>query len=228
MASVKDTQSDDGRKRRYEHRRDEILDAVADHVVAHGRHDLSLRAAAAAAGISHATLLHHFGSKEILIQEVLQRIGHRAPQAESIDGSVVERLKLLWAHWSAADGVPALALQYETFADALRDRERHHGLLYASAHAYLDPAKSALLAAGCPAGEADTIATDLVATLRGLLLDLVATGDRRRVDTAFSRLLTRIQRELDEWSRPEPPEPDARKPARAKLRAGADLDRSDS
>lgn len=65
---------EDGRKTRHEHRRPEIVAALAEYFVNNGFAGLSLRPAAAAIGVTHSTLLRHFASKEDLVVEVVQKI----------------------------------------------------------------------------------------------------------------------------------------------------------
>ena len=55
-------------------RRQELLDRSVDYVVANGISDLSLRPLAAALGTQAPVLLHHFGSKEHLVEEILGRV----------------------------------------------------------------------------------------------------------------------------------------------------------
>ena len=64
----------DGRSVRYQHRKSELLDAATEYVLAHGLSDLSLRPLAQQLGISHASLLRHFSSKDELVMAVLERI----------------------------------------------------------------------------------------------------------------------------------------------------------
>src|SRR5690348_7958382 len=71
------TQKPDGRRARHERHRKDLLDAALTYIFEHGLADLSLRPLAEALGISHRTLLYHFGSKEQLIVEVLQEVRAR-------------------------------------------------------------------------------------------------------------------------------------------------------
>ena len=57
-----------------------LLDAMADHVLAHGLNAASLRPLAAAAGTSDRMLIYHFGSKDGLIVALL---GHLAARMAS-------------------------------------------------------------------------------------------------------------------------------------------------
>lgn len=56
-----------------------------------------------------------------------------------------------------------------------------------------------IVALGCPREEARSYATLLLATLRGLVIDLLATGERERLDEAFETYLAGAERRAAEW-----------------------------
>ena len=60
-----------------ERRRQEILERLADHVLAHGLQGSGLRAMGAAAGTSDRMLLHYFTAKEELLTETLTLVTQR-------------------------------------------------------------------------------------------------------------------------------------------------------
>lgn len=53
--------------------REQILEAAAARLIAEGPARLRLQEVAADVGVSHPTILHHFGSREALVREVLTR-----------------------------------------------------------------------------------------------------------------------------------------------------------
>lgn len=53
--------------------RNAILDATERRLVAHGPAGIRLQEVAADVGVSHPTVLHHFGSRELLVNEVISR-----------------------------------------------------------------------------------------------------------------------------------------------------------
>src|SRR5271154_7591678 len=67
----------DGRRARHAHRRPELLAAATDYVFEHGLADLTMRPLAKELGITHRGLLHHFGSKEQLVAEILHELRGR-------------------------------------------------------------------------------------------------------------------------------------------------------
>ena len=114
----------DGRTLRFQHRRPEILEAVMEHVLEHGLGDLSLRSLAAAVGVSHVTLRHHFGSKEELVAELFDEIRARQEIPADVaaeDGAAL--LRRLWRDWTGEPGLRQFRLLFEAYGQALIDRK---------------------------------------------------------------------------------------------------------
>ena len=55
-------------------RREQILDSAAEMFAEHGYHGASLRNISRRAGLSHPGMLHHFASKELLLDAVIDRM----------------------------------------------------------------------------------------------------------------------------------------------------------
>jgi len=66
--------STDGRTLRHQHRRPQLLAALTDYVLENGINEMSLRHAAEAVGVTHATLIRHFTSKDALIHEIVAAV----------------------------------------------------------------------------------------------------------------------------------------------------------
>jgi hypothetical protein len=96
-------------------------------------------------------------------------------------------------------------LFFEVYGQALQGRPYAVALLDGIVTDWLDPAVSRLRGLGVPEREARAQARLGLAVGRGLLLDLVTTGDRAGVDDAME-LYLRIMRDGPE---PPAPEPDA-------------------
>jgi AcrR family transcriptional regulator len=174
--------------------RERLLDEVIAHFTAEGLADQSLRHIAHATGTSHRMLLYHFGSKEGLFLAVVQRVEARTQsvlagvardiglQAGEATDEVVRRM---WAY--VAD--PALAgferLFFALYARALQADDAARPLLEGELEAWLDANVALTVAAGVPPDIARTHARLGLAVVRGLLLDLLATGDRAGVDAAL-------------------------------------------
>lgn len=171
--------------------RDDLLDAVTAHVAAHGIGDLSLRALADAIGTSHRMLLFHFGSKEQLLAEVVRRVeaDQRASLIDLASHRDLPAADAMRLHWESLLD-PALRnnirLFFEVYADALRDRPYTADFRAEVMGAWLGPATAAIEPLSGPQ-HAATDARLMLALTRGLLLDLVTTGDREGVDAAMQR-----------------------------------------
>lgn len=190
------TERTDGRRLRYQHRRPELLRAVAEYVLDHGVMDLSLRQMARDIGVTHATLIRQFGSKEQLTAEVLGylRDDLTAPfEAETSQDeapTVREILCDLWQRFAEPGQQRQFRLLVDLHALAARDPE-HYGALLASGvvRDLITPIQVRLQAEGATKADATSRATLLLAGIRGLQLDLLATGDRQRVDKAFRAMI---------------------------------------
>src|SRR3954463_6957541 len=94
-------------------KREEILRAALEVIARHGYRKTSTRELASAVGLSEAGLLHYFGSKEKLFEEVL-RVRDEVDTASSGDESdAVGKLGAIVRHNS---GVPGLVQLYSTFS----------------------------------------------------------------------------------------------------------------
>lgn len=174
--------------------RERLLDATVAHIAEHGVADLTLRSLAAAIGTSHRMLIHHFGSKEALLVEVVRRVEQQ--QRDALAGiaapglSTEEVGRRMWRRFTD----PALDRQerlfFELYGQALQGREWAAPLLEGVIDEWVDAAAALLRADGAPARQARVDARLSVAVTRGLLLDLLATGDRRAVDAAMARFRT--------------------------------------
>jgi len=167
-------------------RRGKTLAKATDYVLAHGLAGLSLRPLAAALGTSTRMLLYDFGSKEQLVTEVLAeaRRRERALLTEhALSGvSPAELLHAIWAWISAPERAPFLRLFFEVYVAAMTQPETYSGQGRAMVTDWLDGIGAAFVEQASPAA-----ATMLIAVVRGLLLDRLATGDLRRTDEALAR-----------------------------------------
>jgi AcrR family transcriptional regulator len=189
----------DGRSLRYQHRRPELLAAAADRALDHGVANLTLRSLAEAIGVSHPTLVHHFGSRENLIAEILEHVRER----QRLPGTPgADRLQAVWDDLSTPDGQRQFRLLFEAYGQALISPERFERLLDHVVDDWLEVITGDLTAAGCPPADAPPLATFLIAEIRGLQLDLLATGDRARVDRAFALLLETYRARAAGWQAP--------------------------
>jgi AcrR family transcriptional regulator len=169
-------------------RRRELLEAAYGYVLTHGLADLSLRPLAAAIGSSPRVLLLLFGSKDGLVQALLARA--RADERVVLDrvrlaGATnrAEVVQAIWTWLAAPEHRGLLILWLEGYVRALVERD---GAWAGFALRTVDDWLAVLAGVGVT-GRAD--ATLLLAVLRGVLLDLLATGDVERTSAAVERFL---------------------------------------
>jgi AcrR family transcriptional regulator len=168
----------------------ELLNAAIEYVAQHGIGDLSLRALAAELGTSHRMLIFHFGSKDKLwieiVQTVEQRQRDRLGQLLPDPGQPTrEALWTWWKHISDPSLWPGERLFFELYGQALQGRAHATGFLDGIVDVWVQPIAEANIAHGAPEALAYAHARLGVAVTRGLLLDLLATGDSDRVDQAM-------------------------------------------
>jgi len=182
--------------------RDELLERFVDHLLDRGLAGLSLRPAAAAVGTSARMLVHHFGSKEQLLTQALDAA--RAREIAAVAGgrlqpmsSFDELFRASWERLASADYRRFLQLSYEVMATALRDRRRYRAFLERFTEEWRRPFAEAIASLGFDADFAESLSTAYTATLRGLLIDLMVTGDRARVDAAVALVADRLKAELE-------------------------------
>ena len=190
----------DGRTLRYQHRRPELLAAATEYVLDHGIGDLSLRDMARGLGVTHATLLRHFSSKEDLLLQVVEKI--RADFVDQLANDEQLRsarpasalLRATWKRLCEPAEQRQFVLLFELVGRATRDGGRVAELAKSSIDDWLTVISAQLSRIGYPPKDADTLATLLLAQVRGLQLDLLLTGDRRRVDRAIDALIEMVDR----------------------------------
>src|SRR5699024_6814824 len=90
-------------------RREEILDGAAEMFAEHGYHGSSLRDISGHIGISHSGMLHHFESKDALLDGVIDRLEehaqialNRIPELSTDRRALLRGLADIWHPASAA------------------------------------------------------------------------------------------------------------------------------
>ncbi|MPZ59694.1 MAG: TetR family transcriptional regulator [Propionibacteriales bacterium] len=171
-------------------RRAELLSRLLEYSTTHGLSEVSLRPLAAAVGSSPRMLLYFFGSKEGLVREVHRNA--RQVQLELLSRQLEQHsggpaaLRVLWEWLSDPAHHNMVRFFFESYARSLHDRDgAWSGFGESSVSEWLPHIQEVL-----DSSEAE--ATLVLAGLRGLLLDLMATGDTARVDAAFEELVTRL------------------------------------
>ena len=170
-----------------------MLDDVVEYLLSNGLAGLSLRPLAAGINSSPRMLLYFFGSKEKLISEAMAqiRLRQRADLAQALAGSGgrEDRLVRAWRAWSSPKTERLWRFWFGVCGTALQTPGRYAEFLDRFIGEWLTPFELALQAAGVPGARARRLATVSLAAMRGLQLDLLATGARLRIDAAFRELL---------------------------------------
>ena len=168
----------------------ELLAAVFDYVAEHGVGELSLRQVAAEIGTSHRMLIYHFGSKEQLLVEIVQamedrqRAGFAELAAELADAEPAELLRAFWRNLTGPALGPYERLFFEVYGQALQGRPGSVALLDGIVDSWVEPMTALAVQHGLPVEAARAQARLGLAVTRGLLLDLLATGELNAVSEA--------------------------------------------
>ena len=166
--------------------RQDLLAAVIDDLMREGLRDRSLRDIATAVGTSHRMLIHYFGSRQGLMTAVVEAIEEDQKQfLESIDGELGDVLRVMWQRVSDPALWPAERLFFECYARALHGEEPFARMLPGAIDDWLGRTGARGRPPDVPPDLARAGARLGLAVFRGLLLDLVGTGDREGVDAAF-------------------------------------------
>jgi AcrR family transcriptional regulator len=169
--------------------RDRLLAAAVQQASAGGIADLSLRELASAIGTSHRMLIYHFGSREGLLVAVTQAVEVRERTAFLDSGVTPEDAWATWQRLSEPKMWPQERLFFELYSYALLGRPGTEQFLTEIVEAWVAPIAAALVQMGADPDVARTDARLGVAVARGLLLDLLATGDRAGVGAAYRQFL---------------------------------------
>jgi AcrR family transcriptional regulator len=171
-----------------------LLDAVVTYASHHGVSDMSLRELARAVGTSHRMLLYHFGSRQELLVAIVEanETAQRASVAEALahgDGEPLDVLRRVWDRLADPAMWPSERLFFELYGQALQGRPGTTALLDGIVTSWFEPAAELPARPGDEEAEGRALARLNLAVVRGLLLDLLATGDRTGTGRAMDLFL---------------------------------------
>lgn len=173
--------------------RDRLLAATMGYVARHGLADLSLRTLAGAIGTSHRMLIYHFGSKEGLLAEVVAAVeaNQRDVLAQLARSELppAVALRAFWRDVSSEEKREHVRLFFEIVAQALAGRPGTEQLKETLVEPWIEVVSQQGVLRGLSPEAARAQARLGVAVTRGLLIDLLATGDRAGVDAAMEAFL---------------------------------------
>jgi AcrR family transcriptional regulator len=181
-------------------RRTELLDAVVAYLAEGGIAGVSLRPMAKSLGVSVNALVHHFGTKDDILVAALRRAVEvqdhvQARWTARSPGLSQAELLRRWWRWlnsSASNlalvrlGIEAAAL--DATATGLPGAVRADQIGLWRSHI-----EQRLIAEGVQADVAGVEASLVKAMFTGLVVDLLATGDRRRLTRALEVGLARLE-----------------------------------
>ncbi|MGW6008514.1 TetR/AcrR family transcriptional regulator [Streptomyces sp. NPDC055210] len=167
--------------------KDRLLEACADHALTHGLPD-RLGPLATATGTSARMLIYHFGTRDNLLRAVLGRARQRQLDAfgdllrARPDEPYTVTLDRAWTSITGPDGQPYLRMFGQLRESA--EQQLWPNFRRTATTDWLGPLEDGLLSIGRP-----DLATLVLAVIRGLLMDLDATGDTARTGQAFRDFL---------------------------------------
>jgi AcrR family transcriptional regulator len=173
--------------------RERLLASTVAYVARHGFGELRLRTLAGAIGTSHRMLLYHFGSKEGLLAAVVAAV--EANQRDVLAALAAsdlpprEALRAFWDDVASEGRREHVRLFFELVAQALAGRAGTEGLRDTLVEPWIALVARQGEARGLTPEVARAQARLGVAVTRGLLIDLLATGDRAGVDAAMELFL---------------------------------------
>ncbi|MGW0576619.1 TetR/AcrR family transcriptional regulator [Streptomyces sp. NPDC002920] len=168
--------------------REALLAAAVKVVARGGLRKLTYRSVAAEAGVTHGLVVHHFGSRDALLEEALRWSVRRSIETSSlvpVSGRLEDFVATLPGFVTADPDLQAF--QYELKLEASRrpELQRHVDMLY---DVYRDAVREALACFGV----SQTMVEIVFAALEGLVFHQVTSGDPQRTEegvTALRRLL---------------------------------------
>jgi AcrR family transcriptional regulator len=172
--------------------REALLDRCVAYLQEKGFSDLSIREIAAGVGTSHRMLIYHFGTREQLLVAIVERVEavQRAALADlvSLDGDLAEVGRQFWRRVSDPALAPATRLFFEIYSHAVYRRPWTDSFRATVVAAWAEPLAELLVQRGFAPAEARRRARLGLAAARGLILDLMVTGEREILDAASDLL----------------------------------------
>jgi AcrR family transcriptional regulator len=184
-------------------RRQELLDRVVSYLAEHGLAGVSLRPMAKALGVSVNALVHHFGTKEELVVTALERAADVQAQLERRwlerqPGLTEADLLRRWWRWINASAANLAAVRLGIEAAALDATVS--GLPGTVRADQIAPWRANIeqrfVAEGMEPETAALEAPLVKAMFTGLVVDLLATGERSRLTRSLEAGVSRLERQL--------------------------------
>ncbi|MCC6438476.1 MAG: TetR/AcrR family transcriptional regulator [Acidimicrobiales bacterium] len=182
--------------------RERLLEAIIDELDRGGLGERSLRELAASVGTSHRMLIHHFGSREAIFVAVVEAV-EAAERARAVaihlevdpaEHDPIGAMRSTWRRLSDPGFAGRERLFFECYARGLQGEAPFDRLLPAAVTDWLQRLELPEPLPGMTKAQTRAFVRLGLAVMRGLLLDLLATGDRRGTTAAFEQWLDLVQR----------------------------------
>jgi AcrR family transcriptional regulator len=180
-------------------RREELAERATDYALEHGVAGLTLRPLAAAVGTSDRMLLYHFGSKDALLAEVIERSNRRSLEVLATlepASSPAAAVLALWRAWHERVVDRCIRVYAQTAALGLLGDEPYLGAARRSNAAWTREVTGYLVRSGVPADRAGRVGALVDAALFGLWLDQPASGG----DTTTTPVVQDLARTVQQLS----------------------------
>ena len=182
----------------------ELLDRVVAYLAEHGLGDMSLRPMAKALDTSPNRLVHHFGSKQELLTTALKQA--MKIQEDVRDGWLrrqpdMSKTAELRKWWKWLNDAPANLALTRLGLEAVTLEATHTGLSgdvrAEQIGVWREQIEQRFVSEGLPPAVANIEASLLKGTFTGLIVDLMATGDKARLTKALEQALRRTDAVLE-------------------------------
>ncbi len=173
-------------------RKPQLLEQIIECLLDRPLSSITFRVLADDLRVSSFTLVYHFGSKEVLVAEIVRAI--RAAQSSAIDAADIgtssvehffDGVRRYWEWTTSPRSRQLHRLEFEAaMFESLREGDAASRSSLAGWH---DRVHQSLIDLGVPPGLAQPESRAMANVMYGLQYDLVVTGDTARVSEAFER-----------------------------------------
>ncbi len=188
-------------------RRRTLVRIAYRHIATRGFEGLRVRAVAHEAGINHATLLHHYPTKEALIGGVVEYLLHEfsvtpIPRPHEGEATPAEEVRLQFEdmRWRLRERPEIFVVLIELLARSLRDPAIAAALrgLDTAWLGYLVGLLRRGVAMGAFRADLDpyVVATALMAQIKGLGMQAIGQADTAQLDALVTQLAAQVERWL--------------------------------
>lgn len=177
--------------------RSALLQKVVDYAMRHGVAGLTLRPLAAEIGASARMLMHHFGSKEALVGEVLARIemdlGAALLADAGPDDSLATIMLRFWDRLAEPSLEPLLRSMFEVWGQALVRPADYQPFLDMVVSPWTAFVAGRLVQHGAPPTAAQDAALACTGAFHGLQLIRLTTGDAGPGRAALAAMIEKFE-----------------------------------